>query len=250
MKDLLPLLSLRRAFWLWFGGIWLFVGLVFLPVGIFVGLNERRFDQQGTVVTGMVLTKGFDPASSDNESTDYWITYRFTTPDGHVIEGRDTVGVHLWESLEERGPVELQYLPSQPGKNRVRRSSEWFLPLIFLGFSAVFVPVGGVLFAKGARDVYREWGLLHHGVETKGRITRIEDALATVNDVQQRQVGYSYSTEDGQQYDGTSDPMSPEEAATWSVGDTGLVRYSPGQPSRSVWIGRAEQPSGTEPVET
>lgn len=235
LRDFSP----ARAFWLWFGGIFLFVGLVFLPVGIWTLLQERAFSREGVVVEGIVLTKGINRADDDNDTTDYWITYRFTTEDGQVVEGRDTVSVHTWESLEERGPVEVSYLPDSPSRNRVGTDSDWILPAIFLGFSLVLVPVGGFFFVKGLTNVLRIRRLRTEGRQSDGTVTDILVTNFQVNGVAQWQIHYSYTDDFGQTYQGTSGYLSPEEASTWKVGETGTVRYDPRRPEDSVWIGRA-----------
>lgn len=64
-------------FWLWFGGIWLAVGLPFLGVGVHAAYDQltlnRRFETQALTARGMVLTKA---AYKSSKSSDISYTER------------------------------------------------------------------------------------------------------------------------------------------------------------------------------
>ncbi len=52
----------RQSFWLLFGGIWLFAGIMMLIFGIVFALREQEFAANGAVATGIVLEKQIIPA--------------------------------------------------------------------------------------------------------------------------------------------------------------------------------------------
>ncbi|HEY0443776.1 MAG TPA: DUF3592 domain-containing protein, partial [Candidatus Limnocylindrales bacterium] len=112
----------RGAFWPLFGAIWLLVGVVMLIAAIALGAQEADYARSGVATTGIVLTKDIVTArssSNSNSSTEYRVTYRFTTADGSTLEGRSSIGVTAWEKLVERGPIAIRYVAGNPGTNRV-----------------------------------------------------------------------------------------------------------------------------------
>src|SRR5204863_9835111 len=66
-------------FWLWFGGIWLAMGLLFLGIGAGAGFYRNEFaarlDREGVRVQGLVLTK--EISAPQDRSTTYDVTFRF-----------------------------------------------------------------------------------------------------------------------------------------------------------------------------
>lgn len=51
----------KRSFWLLFGGIWLFVGLVMLVAAVGMALPERPSGSETVRTTGMVLARDIVP---------------------------------------------------------------------------------------------------------------------------------------------------------------------------------------------
>lgn len=227
-----------QFFWLLFGGIWLIVGSAFLLATILEVRNHRRFEREGIVTTGIVLVKGINRADSDNEGTDYWVRYRFTTPDGVQVEGTDQVSLETWESLEERGQVEVEYLASEPGRNRIAGSDSMWLSLLFGGLSVVMTLVGGVSLGKGLHGTLATWRLLRGGEAADATVIAVRASSLKINGVRQREIYYRYRDQLGKEHRGRSFPLPPEEAEKWSIGQVGRVRYDPRRPDRSVWVGR------------
>ena len=232
------LLARGQFFWLLFGGIWLVVGSAFLLATILEVRNHRRFEREGVATTGIVLVKGINRADSDNEETDYWVRYRFTTPDGVQVEGTDEVSLETWESLEERGPIEVEYLASDPRRNRIAGSDSRWQSLLFGGLSGVMMLVGGASLGKGLRGALATWRLLRSGEAADAIVTAIRASSLQVNGVRQREIHYRYRDQLGKEHRGRSFPLPPEEAEAWSIGQVGRVRYDPRRPQHSVWVGR------------
>lgn len=240
MRDRGGLASLlvvaRRSFWLLFGGIWLLAGTTMLVVGIGMALEERRWDM-AVEATGMVLTKDIVPADSDS-STQYRVRFRYPTQDGGSAEGDQQVDVATWEALAERGPITVYYLPGSSEAPRLDPDPEPFGPLIFLAFGIVLGGVGGVLFGRALRDVFRARRLIESGTDADATVTAVEGTDVSFNRRPQFRVRYSYRDTAGATHTGDSGYLEWEEASTYADGDTVAIRYDPRRPADSVWLGR------------
>ena len=146
-----------QSFWVRFGSIWFFVGMPFLIIGIYTAIQtmtqQERFQKEGQSTQGMVLTKAIQGGKkSSNES--YQITYRFSTPDGKAVMGSATVSPEIWDRLEERGPVQVTYLPDKPQSNRVEgKKVDWMLPIGFGVVGFIFTALGGFVLFKALRQI-------------------------------------------------------------------------------------------------
>jgi hypothetical protein len=234
----------RRSFGLLFGGGWLLGGVVMLlGAGVFAG-REQEFAANGVVTTGIVLEKQFFAADSDS-STEYRVGYRFTTPDGRVVEASETVDVGVWEGLIERGPIEIQYLPDRPETNRLTPGSDIVGALIFLLLAVVFGGIGGVVFFHALRGIVKARRLLRFGAPADASVTEVAPTNVSHNGRQQFRVRYSYVDGQGGKHAGQSGYMNSEEAHLWTPGDVARIRYDPGRPEESHWLGdRTRSPKG------
>lgn len=146
----------EHRFVFWFGGIWLAFGLVFLGIGVGVGVQQgrraRQMDTQGRITQGMVLTKRIAEGNADDSSTSYYVEFRFETPSGTRVRGSSKVDSRTWDRLDERGPIEVTYLPDDPYRYRVAgQSSSLFLPWLFGGLGTVFTALAVVVLVIGLR---------------------------------------------------------------------------------------------------
>ena len=135
-----------------------FFAIVFLLVG--PGLlyfsstwprPDPRLSSGGEVTQGVVLSA--PELYVDNRKE---VTYRFTTSDGRVVEGRDRVlatTIRERRELREGLTVPVRYLPEDPAVNRVdtgRSTTNGLTPLL----GGTFSLVGVWLLARSLR---REW---------------------------------------------------------------------------------------------
>ena len=231
----------KRSFWLVFGGIWLLVGLIMLVVGIGMTIDERRWDS-AVRVTGMVLTKDIVPADSDS-STEYRVTFRYPV-DGEMVEGDRKVDVHAWEALRERGPVDVYYISGSSEPARLDPSPEPFGPLIFLAFGIGLGGVGGFLFQRDLRRVFRARRLLSSGIDADATVIAVEGTDVSFNRRPQFRVRYRYRDGSGAVHEGDSGYLEWEEASTYSPGDDVKVRYDRARPADNVWVGREPPDTG------
>jgi hypothetical protein len=144
----------------WFGGLWLAIGLLFLAIALGVGLHDlrvqSRLDSEARVAEGMVLEKwirrGSGSAGRRGETTNYRVSYRFTTASGERVKGEAEVPRARWDALVERERVRVTYLPDAPGTHRIDgETSVWVLPAVFGGLGLVFAGVGGVILFRARK---------------------------------------------------------------------------------------------------
>ncbi len=231
----------RRSFWLFFGAIWLLAGVAMLVFGVVFALREQEFASNGAVATGIVLEKRFIPADSDS-STEYRVSYRFTSVDGQVVEGSDAVSVETWEALTERGPVVVRYLQGQPATNRLTLGSDLFGAVIFLVAGVILTGIGGALVFRAVRGIRKTRRLLRVGVPSDATVTSVEPTNVFVNRRPQFRVRYSFVDGQGSTHTGDSGYLEYEEAHRWTPGDVASIRYDPANPDDSHWLGSDAPP--------
>ena len=232
----------RRSFPFWFGGIWLAVGLPFVVVGIWVAVDtvrqQQRYATAAQVTDGMVLTKRISRGT--NESTSYWVSYRFRAADGGVIQSEKKISGTLWDRLVEREPVRITYLPDRPAAHRLEdEGADWAMPLIFTGLGSFFAGLGGWIFLRGLRSILREVRLHREGTRTEATVTDVEPANVSFNGVGQWRLRYRYRDHRGRERHGESNLIPPDEAEQWKPGDTGTARFDVHAPGKSIWVGKA-----------
>ena len=152
----------KKSFALLFGGIFLVFGCPFFMAGVWALVQERQFENQARIAQAMVLTREIHHSSKGG--TRYSITYRFTTAQGRTLKGSGKVSFKVWQSLEEKGPVSVLYLPDKPSSNRVQGETNWFGSLIFIPFGSVFMLIGGIVFFFGLRNCLRRLRLSRDGL--------------------------------------------------------------------------------------
>jgi len=241
------------TFGLWFGGIWLVVGLPFLVLGLYFGIQQytvgQRMKTDGVVASGVVLTKwiatdrSYSSRSNGNTSSpNYWTSFRFQTARGETVKGEAEVDENTWDNLIERQPIKVTYLPNAPQQYRVEgEKGSWILALIFAGLGALFATVGGIVLVRAVRHWRANSRLRHSGTPADATVESIGPARITINGVPQLVVRYRYQDSSGRSRTGRSDPMSPEEAEAWKTGDRGRVRFDAHLPQRSLWLGRGQE---------
>lgn len=233
----------KGSFAFWFGGIWFLGGAPFLIAGIAIGIDtfrqQRGFESEARVATGMVLTKRIS-RSKDSPSASYYVGYRFHTGDGTAVRNEVQVGEALWDRLVEREPVEVTYLPGRPQVNRiVGEGPDWILPGIFTLLGLVFAGIGGFILSMGLRGIFRELKLHDAGAPVEATVVEVGPGNVSFNGVAQWRVVYRYRGPGGQTHRGESALMAPEKAQAWKPGDKGTARFDTRAPKKSVWVDKA-----------
>jgi len=141
----------NRAGWLLFGALFFFAGLPFVIIGIYTGVRQWHFPSEAATVPGMVLTK------SINSKDRHTVTYRFTTGNSEVIEGSASVSGEVWDRLEERGPIQVQYVPHSPRRHRVEgQDSDWAMAFGSATLGGIFTSLGGFVLLMAVFRLGRE----------------------------------------------------------------------------------------------
>jgi hypothetical protein len=234
-----------KNFWLWFGGIWLSVGSLFLVIGISVGVHQMRvsdrLEKEGRTVEGIVLTKEIHTSSGKKgkrSSPSYRVTFRFVPREGQAVQGSADVSAEEWDTFEERGPIQVTYLPDQPQSFRIAGQSKGIvLPLVFGVVGGVAGSIGGFIVFNAVGTRRREKELSRSGVIAEATVMDIGPSYLRINGVPQLKLRYRFQDAGGKTREGSC-TIAPEEAGTWLPGHTGKVRYDVRKPRVSIWIGR------------
>lgn len=234
-----------KNFWLWFGGIWFAVGMPFLVIGLYLGIQHStattQLDAEGKTVEGMVLTKARKASSSSSgrsSTPTYEVTFRFLTPGG-VITGKADVSRDAWDSLSEREAIQVTYLPDRPQRYRVEgQTSGWWLPGIFTILGGIFGGLGGFILLRARNLTQIRRRLQREGVTATATVSDVRAANMRINGIQQLAIHYEYRDERGRSHSG-KEMFPPEEAARWKEGDRVTIRYDRRNPGNSIWVGTA-----------
>jgi hypothetical protein len=233
-----------KTFWLWFGGIWLAVGVPFLFIGLYFGFQQhtatQRLDAEGKIVEGMVLVKTITSSSSSgsrrNRTPTYTVTFRFLTPAG-TMTGESEVTSDTWDLLVEREPIRVTYVPDAPQYYRVEgQVSGWILPAIFTGLGGILTSLGGFIVLRARNLLRTQTRLQREGITATATVSEIRTSSMRINGAPHVAMHYRYQDDRGRSYTG-KEYLSLEEAARWKEGDQATVRYDRQKPNRSIWIG-------------
>jgi len=225
-----------KNFWLWFGGIWLSVGVVFLAVGGAVALRraslDERFASESRAATGTVLTK--EIISSSDSATTYRVEFRFESDQGATVRGSADLESAAWDELLEQGPIAVAYLAQSPETFRVpgQRDSTLVLLWVFPLVGAALAGVGGFLLLRALRLRRLE----STGTVATAVVTDVAPGSLRINGVPQWRLRYRFRDASGEQHEGSCH-LPAEQAERWRAGAEGRVRYDAQRPRSNVWIG-------------
>ncbi len=226
-------------FWLWFGGIWLTVGLAFLAIGGGIGLSRGSVDAglvaSGVRAEGTVLSKEI---SADNGRERYRVTFRFDDGRDGTIRGTAELDAESWDALVERGPIEIVYLANDPQTYRVtgQRGDGAMVGFIFAVVGAVIAIVGGVLVVRALRSRRIRRELLRSGASAAATVIEVGPSSLRINGVPLWQLRYRFRDARGQAHQGECQ-LAPDEAQRWQAGSAGRVRYDTRDARVNVWTG-------------
>jgi hypothetical protein len=245
-------LSLR----LMFEGPWKILTLVGVALGLgaLVGLvvlgfliaEEQSFRREGKRVAATVTDKDTYQRRSGNRSnsssTHYRVHYRFQDADGAAHEGHGDVSRQHWNELQPGRALEVEYVPSRPGRNRpVGTSSRGLIGAVTL-VPTITGLVALVMFAIVGRRAVRNARLLGQGTVTQGVVTgKREETSITINNRHPFRVTYTFTLRDGEVRTGTDLVADLEFASKLTPGVAAGVVYLAADPAqcalfRDPWI--------------
>lgn len=225
--------AIQSHFWIFFGSIWLLVGLPFVLLAGYFILQERQLATTGRVVEAMVLTKD---VTRSGDALRRSVRYRFTTADGRTSEGKSEVREPVWSPLTERGPVRVVYLPDRPSVNRVVGSSELTMLVIFACVGSLLSIAGGTIVTVAVRRARLRTRLLTAGVRAPATVADVKAMNLRVNGRTQWKLEYEYRDSRSRAHR-RSLYLDAVEAARWKPGDRGDVLFDPDRPEQAVWLG-------------
>ena len=229
--------TMQANFWVFFGSIWLMVGVPFVLLAGYFIFQERQLATTGRVVEAMVLTKDIGQ-SGDNVIRS--VTYRFATADDRTFEGKSEVSESTWNSLTERGPVSVAYLPNRPSVNAVVGASKLTLLLIFSFVGVLLSVAGGMIVTVALRKARMRQRLLTAGVRAPATVAEVKAMNLRVNGRTQWRLKYDYHDFQSRAHQ-RSMYLDADEAMRWKPGDTGDVLFDPERSERAIWLGRTDE---------
>jgi hypothetical protein len=224
-------------FWLWFGGLWLAVGLLFLAIGGGVGFYRSqlaaRLDGEGVGAEGLVLAK--EISAPRDGSTTYNVTFRFADARGETIRGSAKLDRQAWDALVERGPIEVVYLANRPQTYRVQgqSDSDLVIALVFFLVGAALAAVGGVIVGNALRTRR----VARTGAIAVASVVDVRPGRLRINGIPQWEVRYRFQDASGRAHEGRCS-VAPDAGQQLKPGALGRIRYDARNPRASVWTGQ------------
>lgn len=96
--------------------------LVLAFVCLLLEWQERDYAARGEIAEAVVTGKDIrvrSRTSGTGTRRDYFISYRFSTPEGEVFEGSSDVSPAIWDETREGASVTVEYKRDFPGTNRI-----------------------------------------------------------------------------------------------------------------------------------
>lgn len=231
--------SLPRGWFMWaFGAIFFLAGVGAVTNGILTLLSEWRYARGSALAEGRITGKSIVEASATNrQSTKHVVTYRFITAQGEPHEGRQGLRWDAWEAAKEGGRIAVRYLIDAPQINREANADDTVTGFVTLGLGPLLGGIGGGILLLLYHRRQRRARLLRHGLSAAATVVAVEDSGFRVNKVMQQRIRFRFQDHNGRDREGTSEPMPPEAANDWTVGDTCEVRYDAANPDDHLWTG-------------
>jgi hypothetical protein len=125
--------AVQRPGALWFGGLFLLVGMPLFVVGVARFYDDWRFAREALPTQGLTLTKEIKKGrnrANREPSRQYEVTYRYSV-NGESFEGRDELSADDWQAVVEREPIPVSYRPATPSFSHLARRNTWLRKTIF-----------------------------------------------------------------------------------------------------------------------
>lgn len=227
---------LRTAVPMWTGTIFVVAGGFTSMASLGDWRDARRFAHDAVTSEARVVAKSHENTTRNGKpTTRYLVTYRFAAA-GQEHEQTEEIPIEEWEKVAEGHTAVVRFLPEEPRTARTREPPVWEPPLLSL-FTTLFVLLGAGLAWPGWRRAFVLIRLHREGVAARATVLAVAPTSFRIKRVMQWRVRYEFHDDRGLAQTGTSDNLSPSEAAHWRVGDHGAIRYNRLRPRESVWIG-------------
>jgi hypothetical protein len=227
-----------RHMHLWVAGMFLLVGPIFLYTGIQQASEETRYRSEGKTAEAVILDKSIRKATrNENSRTRYEISYRFVDAHGRSLDGTGEVAVEEWENLQKGSRIKVTYLPDSD-TSRTEGSGDQTSSVVAMAMGGLLTAIGAAIFFPGFSRMVNEKRLRRSGVPVEGEVIEVERTRVSMNRVRQWVIRYRYKDHMGQNREGKTGMLPPDQAQAWTRGDKGEVRFDPHQPQKSLWVGK------------
>ena len=207
----------RRSVQFWVGVGLIGFGAIFSVVQVAILVQEQQYGREGQLIDGVVVSKAIRRATrsgSSGTSTEFTVAYRFTIG-GQTYNGDESVSSGEWDQLGELEPVQIQYVASNPARNRIAGRTSAVLSYVFGGVGAVAAIIGVVLLVKSIGAAKTKAHIWTHGTPTEATVASVEETNVKINRRKMWVVCYQYRDHTGQAREGQSHYMSAEKAHAW-----------------------------------
>ena len=141
-----------------FGLLFFLCGSLFAYSGYGLYKRDTEIEKSGVRVNALVLKHELLRDTAPDGSSDYLITYKFTTKDGQIVEKLFGANKEYWEGVSVGNLIEVLYNPSKPkegypvGQGMTSLVSAFFIS----AFGLVMGIPGLALFSAGLARVLRK----------------------------------------------------------------------------------------------
>jgi putative flippase GtrA len=227
------------------GAVALAVGAVFVVVGSVGSVTSVRgwraletVERDAVEPRATIVGKSIDaPSGGRSSSTRYLAVYSFRANDGTRVEGSEELPLETWERVSEGGALAVRDLPADLADTRTRPGDPWWVWPLLPGISAAFAVLGVLLARRGVRRLQTIRRVLRSGIDAQATIIDVAPIYTRRDRVRRWRVRYEFVDGLGRTHAGNSEPMSPQEAAGWHLGDGVAVRFDPHAPHHQCWLG-------------
>jgi hypothetical protein len=124
------------------GFVLLIIGLAFFYLLVRNTITDFPIWFFGRNVSGVVEEKWYELIEQENSAefaADYFISYRFTAPDGEIFSGSMKMAAQEWSAYVEGAEIPIVYSPLNPANNRVDDSR--FMPLMLCAYLPFIIAI-------------------------------------------------------------------------------------------------------------
>jgi len=201
---------------------------------------EQRFEKEAQVTTATIDKKDTYTTTEEDSDTGhrrtvrhYQVFYTFAIPEGQRTEGKGELRKYRWESLSRGDSIDIEYLPSDPKRNRPVETRSGKLVWLFVLLPVSFLAASVVMLAIVGRRAFKHGRLLSQGALTKGTIEeKTERHDITINNRHPYTIRYLFDLPCGESHRGKDLVTDLEFAAKLIPGKPVGVIYLPTDPSK------------------
>lgn len=209
----------------------LFFGLPMLLGGAYLHSVETRYEEEAVTVEAQVVDKS---SETSDGSTTYYVEYRFSPEGGRSVDGEDSLPKERWTPLEDGDLLEIDYIPSEPSRNRIAGQDLFALAWGLMLVSCIPLGIAAFFWTRSLTRAFRAARLYQHGTPVTGLVTGVHNTTYQVNDRHWHYITYTYPDHQGRSHEGQTHGVSPGSLRFVEGGGI-VIFYDPKRPERHAW---------------